>query len=94
MAGDNMSNPPTARAARGTNLRAAALIGVPVIALLAVPLYARTEPVVLDFPMFYWWTCLWIAALSAGIGLAFRIIQRAESTRDLATSARGTEVGQ
>lgn len=93
-----MSNHGPTRAESGPYLRATALIGVPVIALLAVPLYARTEPVVLDFPMFYWWTCLWIAALSGGIALALRLLQRAESERDrsraVAGGAHSTEVGR
>jgi hypothetical protein len=75
-----MHNHAPARPARSPYLWATVLIGVPVVALLAVPLYARTEPVLLDFPMFYWWTCLWIAALSVGITLAFRILPQDPST--------------
>ena len=86
-----MNNHAPARTARGPYVRATALIGVPVIALLAVPLYARTEPVVLDFPMFYWWTCLWIVALSAGIGMAFRVLQRVQPSGKTAPRA---EVGR
>ena len=73
-----MSNHAPRRAARGPYLWASVLIGVPVVALLAVPLYSRTEPVVWDFPMFYWWTCLWIAALSVGAGISFRLLERAQ----------------
>lgn len=55
------------------------MIGVPAIALLAVPFYSHVDPVVLDFPMFYWWTFLWIAALSLGILASYRIIERAKA---------------
>ena len=76
-----MHNHAPKRAARAPYLWATVVIGIPVIALLAIPLYARTEPVVLDLPMFYWWTFVWIAALSAGIGTAFHLLQRAEVGR-------------
>jgi hypothetical protein len=56
------------------------LIGVPVLALLAVPLYSHREPVLAGFPMFYWWTFLWIAAISAGTWASYRIIGRATAS--------------
>jgi len=55
----------------------ALLMGLPVLALLAVPLYSRREPTIAGFPMFYWWTYLWIALISAGTWASYRIIGRA-----------------
>ena len=55
------------------------LIGIPVVALLAIPLYSRKEPVLAGFPMFYWWTFLCIALVSAGTWTSYRLIERAKA---------------
>ena len=58
------------------------LMGVPVLALLAVPVYSHKDPVIVGLPMFYWWSFLWIALISVGTGLSFRIIEGSKR-RDL-----------
>jgi hypothetical protein len=65
------------------------LMGIPVIALLAVPLYAREDPVIWSFPMFYWWTFIWIIAISAGTLLSHLIIERSKA--DGSQNAAGTK---
>jgi hypothetical protein len=56
-----------------------ALMAVPVVALLAVPLYSRISPRFLGLPMFYWWTFLWIVLLAAATMAAHGIIERAKA---------------
>lgn len=60
------------------------IVAIPVIALLAVPLYSRREPVLFSFPMFYWWTFVWIALLSIAIFAAYRLIENAKAANDRA----------
>ena len=36
------------------------LLGVPYVAVLAVPLFNRTEPSLAGIPFFYWYQLLWI----------------------------------
>jgi hypothetical protein len=61
-------------------LVSAVLLAVPVIALLAVPLYSRISPSFLGLPMFYWWTFLWIVLLALATFTSHRIIDRAKAT--------------
>jgi hypothetical protein len=70
-----MQKDPTRAVSRRPYLVATAAMGVPAVALLAVPLYSRTEPVFLTLPMFYWWTFLWIIGISAGTLIAHRVIE-------------------
>jgi len=89
-----MYNHPSSRPRRRAYLWATLLIGVPVLALLAVPLYARTEPTLFAFPMFYWWTFVWIAALSAGIGAAFHLLERGHDDTTGAERRTSTEMSR
>jgi hypothetical protein len=57
----------------------AVLMAVPWVALLAVPFYSRTDPVLVGLPMFYWWTFLWIVLLAAATCASYLIIERAKS---------------
>ena len=43
-----------------------ALLAVPFVGLLWVPLYNRLEPAVAGFPYFYWYQFVWIG-VSAGL---------------------------
>ena len=52
------------------------LLLLPFLATLAVPLYNRTEPVVLGFPFFYWYLFACLFALPAILWLAHRGPQR------------------
>ena len=52
-----------------------ALLLIPFVGALWVPLYNRVEPTVAGFPFFYWYLFLWIlltAALSAVVYVAIR----------------------
>jgi hypothetical protein len=76
-----MTSQPVGRAPTSARpyLVSAVLMAVPVVALLAVPLYSRISPKVLGLPMFYWWTFLWIVLLAAATMAAHRIIERAKA---------------
>jgi hypothetical protein len=74
-----MQKDPTPAVGRRPYLVASVAMGVPVIALLAVPLYSRTEPVFLTLPMFYWWTFLWIIGISVGTLVAHRVIEASKT---------------
>ena len=57
----------------------AVLIAVPWLALLAVPLYARTSYPLFGLPMFYWWTFLWIVLLAVATHISYRIIETSKA---------------
>jgi hypothetical protein len=42
-----------------------ALLLLPVIGLLWVPFYDKTEPALLGFPFFYWYQLAWVPVTSA-----------------------------
>jgi Protein of unknown function (DUF3311) len=65
-----MSHPSraSARAGRARRWIRLSLLGLPTLALLALPVYNRIEPRVLGLSMFYWYQIAWIilaAALTA-----------------------------
>lgn len=70
-----MQKDSTRAVSRRPYLVATVAMGVPAVALLAVPFYSRTEPVLLTMPMFYWWTFVWIIGISAGTLIAHRVIE-------------------
>jgi len=47
------------------------LLSLPFVATLYPPFYARRDPVIFNFPFFYWYQLLWVvlAALVVGIVL-------------------------
>jgi hypothetical protein len=52
-----------------------ALLLVPFVGTLAVPIYLRTEPAIHGVPFFYWYQFLWIllgALITAGVYYATR----------------------
>jgi hypothetical protein len=51
------------------------LILAPIVATLWVPFYARTKPVVADFPFFYWYQLMWIPIVGITMGLAYAIVR-------------------
>jgi hypothetical protein len=72
-----MALTPGRRLPTRTALTAASLLAIPVLALLAVPLYARATPKLWGLPFFYWYQFLWVF-LAAGLTYtAFVVIQRA-----------------
>lgn len=49
------------------------LLILPVLAVLAVGLFNRTEPSLWGFPFFYWYQMLWVILCSVFVGIIFFI---------------------
>jgi hypothetical protein len=49
------------------------LLLVPVLAVLAVPVFNRAGPALWGFPFFYWYQMLWIILCSVTAGAVFLI---------------------
>jgi membrane protein implicated in regulation of membrane protease activity len=60
-----------------TKIALAVLIGVPVVALLLVPTYARATPTLWGFPFFYWYQFAWMFLTTAMTTVAYRLVVRA-----------------
>jgi hypothetical protein len=60
---------PAARVAR-------VLLFLPVLAVLAVPMFNRTTPALWGLPFFYWYQMLWVILCSAAVGLVFLLEDR------------------
>lgn len=58
-------------------LTVAVLLGVPMLALLIVPIYAKHTPTLWGFPFFYWWQFLWVFIAAACTWAAYLMIDRA-----------------
>ncbi len=52
---------------------ACVLLAIPIIALMWVPSYARTDPELLGFPFFFWYQFLWVFICSAMTYAAYRL---------------------
>lgn len=55
-----MSKAATKRLPTGAAALAGALLGIPVLALLIVPVYAKEKPELWGFPFFYWYQFVWV----------------------------------
>jgi Protein of unknown function (DUF3311) len=75
--GDAMSNTGNHRLSARDTTRAGVLLAIPCLALLLVPIYARSGPEVLGFPFFYWYQFLWVLLASAFTHSAYVVIRRA-----------------
>ena len=58
------------------------LLLVPVLAVLAVPLFNRTAPTLWGFPFFYWYQMLWVILCSGIVGLVFLLEDRGRAEDD------------
>ena len=47
------------------------LLLIPVLAVLAVPVFNRIGPALWGFPFFYWYQMLWVILCSGTAGLVF-----------------------
>jgi hypothetical protein len=74
-----LSQPSRHRLSTGAAVSAGILLALPIVALLWVPIYARTEPELWGFPFFYWYQMVWVIACGFCTGGAYRIIQRDRS---------------
>jgi len=48
-----------------------ALLLLPFLALIPVPIYNRVTPAVFGVPFFYWYQLLWIALSAVAVGIAY-----------------------
>ncbi len=51
-----------------------ALLAIPCLAVLAVPLFNRAAPSIDGIPFFYWWQMLWVPLCGAFIGIVYRMV--------------------
>ncbi|WP_245916391.1 DUF3311 domain-containing protein [Nocardioides gansuensis] len=52
---------------------AGVLLLIPIVALVWVPSYARTEPELLGFPFFFWYQFVWVFVCSALTWTAYKL---------------------
>ena len=64
--------------------RAGVLLAIPLLALLLVPIYARSGPELLGFPFFYWYQLGWVFLTAGCTHAAYAVIQRARHEGDAA----------
>jgi len=77
-----MSDPSPHRLPTPVAVAVAVLLAVPILALVLVPIYARTGPQLWGFPFFYWYQLLWVLICGLFTGAAYRLIERARGRRD------------
>ncbi len=70
MSSRDPNRPPYAR-----RVAAGVLLGVPIAATLAVPLFDRVSPSLLGFPFFYWFQLVWVLLTGLCAGIAFRVLR-------------------
>ncbi len=58
------------------------LLLLPVLAVLAVPVFNRTGPALWGVPFFYWYQMLWVILCSATVGLVFLVEDRGDHIGD------------
>ncbi len=56
---------------------AGVLLAIPCLALLLVPIYARSGPELLGFPFFYWYQLVWVFLAAGFTQVAYVVIKRA-----------------
>ncbi|MGI8667425.1 MAG: DUF3311 domain-containing protein [Jatrophihabitans sp.] len=71
-----MSIPNRHRLSPGVAAAVAVLLAIPVLALVLVPIYARTGPQLWGFPFFYWYQLLWVLICGVFTGSAYLLIER------------------
>jgi hypothetical protein len=77
MARTEQPRAPRFREAPGTYVVVGVLLGVTVVALLAVPTYAHLTPTLGGIPFFYWYTVLWLVINAVLQIAAYRVLVRA-----------------
>ncbi len=55
----------------------AALLIMPIVALVAVPTYSNPSPHLWGFPFFYWYSLLWMLLETAMVSTAYVLVTRA-----------------
>ena len=82
--------PPTAR---GQMALARVLRMIPIVALMWVPSYAKTDPELFGFPFFFWYQVLWVFLCSALTYSAYRLTRAARPRRTPGTSIADPDAG-
>lgn len=52
------------------------LIAIPLLALLIVPIYARSSPSLWGFPFFYWYQLVWVFLAAICTEAAYVVVRR------------------
>jgi Protein of unknown function (DUF3311) len=73
---DELSQPAPQRKYPPSRILAAVLLLVNVVALVWVPIYARTTPKLGDFPFFYWYLLIWVPLSGIFCFLAYLLTRR------------------
>ena len=60
---------------------AGVLLVIPIIALMAVPTYAKTDPELFGFPFFFWYQFLWVFICSGFTWAAYKLVLAARPSR-------------
>jgi Protein of unknown function (DUF3311) len=60
---------------------AAALLAIPVVALLWISSYAKVEPTVAGFPFFIWYQFVWVFLCAACTWAGYRVVRLARPGR-------------
>jgi Protein of unknown function (DUF3311) len=60
----------------GVKIVSAILLAIPLLALLIVPIYARTTPRLWGFPFFYWYQLAWVFLAAGFTYAAYLLIRR------------------
>ncbi|UDY23790.1 DUF3311 domain-containing protein [Nocardioides sp. Kera G14] len=75
------STPPSSGARTAKLIAAGVLILIPIVALLAVPTYAKDSPRLWGFPFFFWYQFLWVFICSGMTYAAYRLVLSANRER-------------
>jgi hypothetical protein len=86
-----MAAPSHRRRSAWTWLLAAILLLASLVGMLAVPIYARTEPKLGSFPFFYWYQLIWIPGVAVLTWLAYLLVGSGQ--RDGASQGRAAPPG-
>lgn len=62
-----------------TRVAVLVLLAVPIVAILFVPIYARSGPEVAGWPFFYWYQVLWVPLSGVFTGAAYALVHRARA---------------
>ena len=68
--------PPESPQSNGRTVRlvvAGILLAIPVVALMAVPTYSKTDPTLWGFPFFFWYQFLWVFLCAGFTYSAYRV---------------------
>ncbi len=57
------------------------LLAVPILAILIVPIYARSGPEIGGWPFFYWYQVVWVPLSAVFTGAAYVLVHRARASK-------------